>query len=110
MARYRLNEGEERAKDYNHSTYCDLIISGLVGIRPQPGNEVVINPLILDDEWDWFCLDNVSYHGSILTIVWDKFGNRYGKGKRLIIFSNGKEIARNKILGKTKEYLDDDKG
>lgn len=25
--------GKERGKDYNHSSYCDLIISGLVGLR-----------------------------------------------------------------------------
>ena len=29
--------GVERGKDYNHSTYCDLIITGLVGLRPQAG-------------------------------------------------------------------------
>ncbi len=26
--------GEERGKDYNHSTYCDLVITGLIGLRP----------------------------------------------------------------------------
>ena len=26
----------ERGKDYNHSTYCDLVITGLVGLRPAP--------------------------------------------------------------------------
>ena len=29
--------GVERGKDYNHSTYCDLIITGLVGLRPPRG-------------------------------------------------------------------------
>ncbi len=27
--------GEERGKDYNHSTFCDLVITGLVGLRPR---------------------------------------------------------------------------
>ncbi len=27
---------KERGKDYNHSTFCDLVISGLVGLRPRP--------------------------------------------------------------------------
>ena len=27
--------GYERGKDYNHSTFCDLIISGLIGIKPR---------------------------------------------------------------------------
>ena len=24
----------ERGKDYNHSTFCDLVTCGLVGVRP----------------------------------------------------------------------------
>ena len=31
--------GEERGKDYNHSTYCDLVINGLVGLRPRGGRD-----------------------------------------------------------------------
>lgn len=31
-----------------------------------------LNPLIPTDKWYCFCLDNVLYHGKILTIVWDK--------------------------------------
>jgi len=27
--------GKERGKDYNHSSYCDLVITGLVGLRPR---------------------------------------------------------------------------
>ncbi len=27
--------GVERGKDYNHSTFCDLVISGLIGLRPR---------------------------------------------------------------------------
>jgi len=68
--------GEERGKDYNHSTFCDLIISGLVGLKPQPNNELVVKPLIPDNTWDYFCLDNVLYHGHILTILYDKTGNK----------------------------------
>jgi len=81
--------GEERGKDYNHSTFCDLVISGLIGLRPQAGNTVLINPLIPSKEWDWFCLDNISYHGNILTIVFDRYGNKYNKGKGLMCFVNG---------------------
>src|SRR5690606_21430980 len=33
--------GKERGKDYNHSTFCDLIISGLIGIRPDHENSLV---------------------------------------------------------------------
>lgn len=85
--------GVERGKDYNHSTYCDLIISGLIGIRPQLGNKLLINPLVPKDTWKYFCLDNVLYHGHILTVLYDKTGMRYNKGKGFLIFIDGRKLA-----------------
>ena len=85
--------GEERGKDYNHSTYCDLVISGLIGLRPRADQTVEVNPLI-PGTWDWFCLDRVRYHGRWLTVIWDRTGHHYGKGQGLHVLANGKEIAR----------------
>jgi hypothetical protein len=82
------------------STYCDLIISGLVGLRPQAGDTVVVNPLLLEDTWDFFCLDGVPYHGRLLTILWDRTGERYQKGKGLRVFADGREIAASATLGR----------
>ena len=81
--------GVERGKDYNHSTYCDLVISGLVGIRPQEGNELIVNPLLPEGEWDYFCLEDVQYHGKKITVLYDKSGSKYNKGKGLMIFVDG---------------------
>jgi len=92
--------GKERGKDYNHSTYCDLVITGLVGLRPRADDTVEVNPLVPDGRWDWFCLDNVLYHGRILTILWDKTGDKYGKGKGLRVLADGREIARSEALGR----------
>jgi len=92
--------GRERGKDYNHSTYCDLIITGLVGLRPRSDDIVEVNPLVPSNTWDWFCLENILYHGQIVTIVWDKTGMRYGKGKGLRVFANGQEIAQADFLQK----------
>ena len=39
LLRERRQKPEERGKDYNHSTYCDLIITGLVGLRPRPDDD-----------------------------------------------------------------------
>lgn len=69
---YWLKGEQERSRYYNHSTFNDLIITGLVGLRPCAGNTFEINPLLPDDTWDYFCLDNVLYHGRNLTIAWDK--------------------------------------
>jgi hypothetical protein len=88
-----LKGDEERSRYYNHSTFNDLIITGLVGLRPRPDNIIEVNPLIPENKWDWFCLDNVLYHGKNITIVWDKTGEKYKRGKGLSVFVNGKKVA-----------------
>ncbi|MFV0417860.1 MAG: MGH1-like glycoside hydrolase domain-containing protein [Dysgonomonas sp.] len=87
--------GKERGKDYNHSTYCDLVITGLIGLRPQEGDTLVINPLI---SCDYFCLDNVLYHGYNITILYDKTGKQYNKGKGFYIYIDGEEVAKSTSL------------
>ena len=59
------------------------MITGLIGLRPRMDNTVEVNPLIPEGKWDYFCLDNVLYHGRNLTILWDKDGSRYQRGKGL---------------------------
>jgi hypothetical protein len=90
----------ERGKDYNHSSFCDLIITGLVGLRPRADDVVEVNPLVPAGKWDWFCLDQVSYHGRSLTILWDKTGTKYNKGRGLRVFADGREIAQADALGR----------
>jgi len=85
--------GVERGKDYNHSTYCDLIISGLVGLRPRADDKVEINPLVPPNAWDYFCLDGVPYHGRLLTIIYDHTGEKYGKGSGMRLLADGREIG-----------------
>lgn len=101
----REKGGVERGKDYNHSTFCDLIISGLIGLRPQPDNSLVINPLLPDNTWEYFCLDNILYHGKIITVMYDKTGKKYNKGKGLKVFVDGKEVAALSHLGLLKIRL-----
>jgi hypothetical protein len=97
----------ERGKDYNHSSYCDLIITGLVGLQPRADNIVEVQPLVPDDKWDWFCLDNISYHGKKLTILWDKTGEKYKRGKGLRVFANDREISRSDKLERVTGQLPD---
>ncbi len=96
--------GEERGKDYNHSTFCDLVINGLVGLRPRADDTVEVNPLA-PESWDFFCLDRVPYHGRMLTICWDRTGQRYDKGKGLRVFADGKEIAASEKLARVTGQL-----
>ncbi|MBL0268702.1 MAG: glycoside hydrolase [Chitinophagaceae bacterium] len=97
---YWLKGDEERSRYYNHSTFNDLVITGLAGIRPRMDNSLEVNPLLPEGKWDWFCLDNILYHGKILTIVWDKTGLKYKKGKGLMVFVNGKKVASAPVLQK----------
>ena len=88
----------DRGKDYNHSTFCDLVISGLVGIRPSDTDDLVVSPLVPEGKWDWFCLEDVPYRGRLITVLWDKSGTRYGKGAGLRVFADGRLIASGDAL------------
>ena len=97
---YWLKGDQERSRYYNHSTFNDLVITGLIGLRPRADDIIEINPLIPENKWGWFCLDNISYHGKILTIIWDKDGTRYKRGKGLALWVNGKKAASSSKIEK----------
>lgn len=89
----RNNPYPERGKDYNHSSFCDLIISGLVGIQPQLDGSIVIEPLIPEGEWDWFSLSRIPCAGKELTVVYDRTGEYYGCRPGLTVYVDGKKSA-----------------
>lgn len=66
-------------------------------VKPFPGSMRTSTP-IPANTWDWFCLHNVNYHGRILTILWDKTGRKYGKGKGLQVFADDKGIGATATL------------
>lgn len=75
---------------YLHSTYNNLIISGLCGILPSEGDTLSINPLV-DHSIQYFCLDKLKYHGHNLTVVYDRDGKKYQQGKGLMVWVDGKK-------------------
>ncbi len=93
-----LKGTQERSRYYNHSTFADLVITGIVGLRPRADETVEIHPLLPEGTWEWFCLDGVKYHGRTLTIIWDKTGARYGKGAGLRAFADGELITETNRL------------
>ena len=92
LLKERGSQVPERGIDYNHSTYCDLIISGLVGLRPREDSKVEVRPLA-PVSWDYFCLDRVRYHSHWLTILWDRTGDHYHQGKGLRLLADGELLA-----------------
>jgi predicted GH43/DUF377 family glycosyl hydrolase len=88
-----------RSVDYNHSGFADLIISGLVGVRPAAKGRLEVKPLVPAGEWKWFCLDGLPYHGRSVTVLWDEDGARYGRGAGLTLFLDGEKVAHRGTLG-----------
>jgi hypothetical protein len=83
----------DRGRYYNHSGYADLIITGLIGVRPSGGNDLVIRPLLPPEEWHYFALEGVPYHRHLLTIFFDRNGQRYHRGSGLTVLSDGRTIG-----------------
>lgn len=92
------------SEHYFHSGYVNLVITGLVGLRPRADDSVEVNPLA-PPEWPWFALDEVSYHGRRLAVLWDRDGARYGRGRGLMVLADGRVIAHRPELGRIVAYL-----
>jgi hypothetical protein len=94
-----------RGDHYNHSCFADLIITGLVGLRPRPDEVIELNPLLPDNKWEWFCLDNVLYRGHIISVVWDRAGTKFDRGAGLTLFVDGNLAGQSPGLGRLKAKL-----
>jgi cellobiose phosphorylase len=75
---------------YNHSTFIDNVISGLLGIQPTI-NGIKITPLI-PDEWEYFCIENLNIKSHDYLVFYDKYGTVYNKGVGFNIFRDGERI------------------
>lgn len=85
--------GVGRGEHYNHSSFCDLVLCGLAGVRTREDEVLEINPLFDRDNLEYMCADGILYHGKYVCVMWDKNGNRYGRGKGLKVFVDGVERA-----------------
>jgi len=94
-----------RSVEYNHSGYCDLLITGLAGLRPGSGNELEINPLIPEGSLAYFCFDGIAYHGHLITVLYDKTGEHYGQGAGLRVFVDAKPAASAATIARLKVSL-----
>ena len=86
---------------YNHSSFIDLIIAAIVGLRAAAlSNILTLNPLGVDRKY--FALDNLRYRGRNIAIAWDVDGKRYAaKGcTGLCVWVDGKIAAQSSTLGK----------
>jgi hypothetical protein len=86
------HDAYNHSEHYFHSGFNDLIITGLIGLKPRADDVLEVDPLALA-EWPWFALEDVPYHGRLVTVVWDKDGTRYGRGTGLQVLVDGKQVA-----------------
>lgn len=89
--------GYERGKDYNHSTYCDLLINKLFGLEPAENGRLIIRPLIPDD-WDYCLLDKVSCQGKEISVMFDRTGKQYQQGKGFKVWCDGVCIHESELI------------
>jgi hypothetical protein len=95
-----IYDGRNRSEDYNHSTYTDLVLSGLIGLRPQTGDTLDVRPLA-PSTWDHFAAENVPYHGHDVTVLWDRDGRHYGQGAGMRLYVDGRLVRQSATLRNT---------
>ncbi|HTM79939.1 MGH1-like glycoside hydrolase domain-containing protein [Asticcacaulis sp.] len=92
------------SEHYFHSSYVDLVVTGLAGLRPRADNILEVNPLIPDD-WAYFALDDIAYHGHDVSVIWDRDGTRYNRGKGLTLIVDGQTAGKAPTLQKLEVAL-----
>ncbi len=93
------HDGYNHSEHYFHSSFNDLVITGLVGLTPRNDNTLALAPLA-PAEWNYFALDDISYRGHTVSILWDRDGTHYRKGAGLRVIVDGKPLASRPTLGK----------
>ena len=66
----RPGKDSTRGCHYNHSTFIDLVMTGICGICPDESDTLRIHPL--GTSLDSFAVTDVHYHGHTVDIAWDK--------------------------------------
>ncbi|MCY3008076.1 MAG: discoidin domain-containing protein [Planctomycetota bacterium] len=87
------HDGYNHSEHYFHSGFCDLVITGLVGVQPSHADEIILHPLA-PSTWDYLALDGLVLRGHEVSILWDRTGERYKLGKGLSVFVDGKRVAQ----------------
>ncbi len=85
-------------RDYNHSTWLDILIPELIGVVPRDDDQLEVDPLVPDDALSFFLLDGLKYHGHDVAVVWDApiagSPDRYGDGRKgLDVYLDGRLAA-----------------
>ncbi|KAI1079243.1 Six-hairpin glycosidase-like protein [Whalleya microplaca] len=83
-------DGWNHSEHYDHSTNNDDVITGLFGILPQD-DTLKISPIV-PKNWTYFALENLPYHGHLVTVLYDEHGTKYNTGAGLTVFVDGEKV------------------
>ncbi|KAI4930409.1 hypothetical protein J4E85_005036 [Alternaria conjuncta] len=93
--------GLKRSHHYFHSGYADLVLSGLVGIRPRSDDVLEVAPLASATQLSYFRAERILYHGREIAVQWDKDGTHYsGNSTGLTVEVDGKVVATSPNLSR----------
>jgi hypothetical protein len=93
------HDSPHHSEHYFHSSFNDLIITGLLGLQPRADDRLVLEPLA-PLAWPFFAMENIPYHGHSLSVYWDHDGARYGRGPGFRLLVDGKLLASSNRLGR----------
>ena len=79
--------GYERGKDYNHSEFCDLVITGICGVTPRADDVLELRPLAAGIQR--YALYDLPYHGRRVDLEYDAEAE-----EPLTVWISGKEVYR----------------
>jgi hypothetical protein len=103
--------GLSRSHHYSHSTYVDLILNGLIGIRPRADQVLELNPLLPAETPPgtrairFFAVQGILYRGHDVSAIYDADGSRYGIGSGLSVFVDGMRASGPGPLARTELAL-----
>lgn len=78
-----ISGGKNRGKDYNHSTFIDLVLRGLIGVDTE-SETLRIEPRI-KGIWKYFKLENLTYRKRTYNVYYDEDGSVFGKGRGVTV-------------------------
>lgn len=84
---------QNHSEHYLHSTYIDNVFTNLLVIIPSLSDTFEMRPLV-PSKWSYFAVENLPYHGALMSIVWDADGSHYAfdHSAGLSLRSNGSLI------------------
>ncbi|KAI4681278.1 uncharacterized protein J4E88_005786 [Alternaria novae-zelandiae] len=93
--------GLKRSHHYFHSGFNDLVLSGLVGIRPRSDDVLEVAPLASAAQLTYFRAERIMYHGREIAVQWDKDGSHYGGNSTgLTVEVDGEVVASSPSLSR----------